>query len=281
LSRLFGYKEKGRRRNERDGSRCVTREGESRNFSAEFEFADLFEAFRPIPYLVLLLHANMTSFIVNAHLNRELPESWRLEEKKAHDPSQTPDSSGPPVAAAQSRHAETATAEPSASTSARPPDNPKCPFCRIVLSSMKAHKVYEDEHVVAFLDILPLRRGHTLVVPKWHVARLSDLGRRTENPSSQDGFDSWDISASLGRAVAKVSHALVEALGLETNGLNVVCNEVYAQAVPHVRYFPGTYTLLTLPLGSLSHYPCAFIRCCAVVAASGGRGKDVFDCRDA
>ena len=43
-----------------------------------------------------------------------------------------------------------------------------------------------------------------------------------------------DIAGSLGKAVARVSNALVGALGLEESGLNVVCNEVYAQAVAHV-----------------------------------------------
>lgn len=50
-----------------------------------------------------------------------------------------------------------------------------CTFCSIVSGSQTCHKVYEDDETIAFLDILPLRRGHTLVVPKSHVDNLSAL----------------------------------------------------------------------------------------------------------
>jgi len=65
-----------------------------------------------------------------------------------------------------------------------------------------------------------LRRGHTLVVSKAHVKHISELP--------------GDIASSLGAAVAKVAKALV--LALDNDGLNVVCNQEYAQAVPHVHY---------------------------------------------
>ncbi|KAL1704610.1 hypothetical protein EV121DRAFT_259375 [Schizophyllum commune] len=63
---------------------------------------------------------------------------------------------------------------------------------------------------------MPIRRGHTLVVPKAHFMRLSDL------PEAQAG--------ALGAAVSKVCNALVKAL--DHTALNVVCK----QAVPHVHY---------------------------------------------
>jgi histidine triad (HIT) family protein len=50
-----------------------------------------------------------------------------------------------------------------------------CIFCRIVRREAPASILYEDEHAMAFLDIFPLSRGHTLVVPKQHVDRLTDL----------------------------------------------------------------------------------------------------------
>lgn len=52
-----------------------------------------------------------------------------------------------------------------------------CTFCSIVSGSQTCHKVYEDDETIAFLDIFPLRRGHTLVVPKRHVDNLSALTR--------------------------------------------------------------------------------------------------------
>lgn len=50
-----------------------------------------------------------------------------------------------------------------------------CAFCRIIARESPAYIVYEDEDNLAFLDILPLRPGHTLVIPKKHVQQLSHL----------------------------------------------------------------------------------------------------------
>lgn len=51
-----------------------------------------------------------------------------------------------------------------------PVADPDCLFCAIVAGSVPALQVYADEHAVAFLDIEPWHRGHTLVVPRRHVA---------------------------------------------------------------------------------------------------------------
>ena len=48
-----------------------------------------------------------------------------------------------------------------------------CVFCKIVAGQIPCYRVYEDEHVLAFLDIGPLAEGHVLIVPKVHVERLS------------------------------------------------------------------------------------------------------------
>ncbi|KAH8104503.1 HIT-like protein [Cristinia sonorae] len=96
----------------------------------------------------------------------------------------------------------------------------ECAFCRIIRGEGRAFKVYEDELVVAVLDILPLREGHTLVIPKTHYSRVSEL------PET--------YAAATGVAVSKVANALAQALG--NTALNVVCNQEYAQAVPHVHY---------------------------------------------
>lgn len=131
-----------------------------------------------------------------------------------------------------------------------------CTFCRIINRELPASVVYEDEQVIAFLgasryllvqskflhasicptDILPLRPGHTLVIPKAHIARLSELPP--------------DLAGEVGKTVSKVAHALTEGRfrsivrmnkahsfslkALSNTGLNVVCNQEYAQAVHHV-----------------------------------------------
>jgi len=98
--------------------------------------------------------------------------------------------------------------------------NDTCPFCRIISGELPAQTVYETEKVIAILDILPLRPGHTLVIPKAHIPKLSDLPP--------------DLASAAGEAISKVANALTEVMG--NTGLNVVCNQEYAQAVPHVHY---------------------------------------------
>ncbi len=50
-----------------------------------------------------------------------------------------------------------------------------CIFCKIVAGELPAFKVYEDENVIAFLDIFPANFGHTLVIPKEHFSGLREL----------------------------------------------------------------------------------------------------------
>lgn len=55
------------------------------------------------------------------------------------------------------------------------PVDPKCIFCKIVAGTIPSHKVYEDDTTLAFLDIFPAVRGHTLVIPKLHAVELDDM----------------------------------------------------------------------------------------------------------
>jgi histidine triad (HIT) family protein len=68
------------------------------------------------------------------------------------------------------------------STLHREADMADCVFCEMVSGSRKAHMVYEDEHVLAFLDIHPTSRGHTLVIPRAHADRLDLLDDRLVGP---------------------------------------------------------------------------------------------------
>jgi histidine triad (HIT) family protein len=49
-----------------------------------------------------------------------------------------------------------------------------CIFCAIVAGDAPAHRIHEDEHVVAFMDIAPVGDGHLLIVPKAHSENLLD-----------------------------------------------------------------------------------------------------------
>ncbi|KAG2010085.1 diadenosine 5',5'''-P1,P4-tetraphosphate asymmetrical hydrolase [Coprinopsis cinerea AmutBmut pab1-1] len=95
-----------------------------------------------------------------------------------------------------------------------------CAFCRIIKKTSPAAVVYETDKVIAILDILPLREGHTLVIPKIHCPRVSELPP--------------EYAGATGEAVSRVAQALTKAL--DHTGLNVVCNQEYAQVVPHVHY---------------------------------------------
>lgn len=69
-----------------------------------------------------------------------------------------------------------------------------CAFCKIIAGKSPAYIVYEDESNIAFLDILPLRLGHTLVIPKKHVQQLSHLEPET--------------AASLSNALVQTTRAI-------------------------------------------------------------------------
>ena len=103
-------------------------------------------------------------------------------------------------------------------------------FDRIIAGEIPSHKVYEDDHVFAFLDIGPLARGHTLVVPRESVATLDQLGD--------------EAAAAIGRALPRICRAIAQVTGAEA--YNVLQNNGAAagQEVPHVHFhiiprFPG------------------------------------------
>ncbi|ETS02677.1 HIT family protein 1 [Trichoderma reesei RUT C-30] len=50
-----------------------------------------------------------------------------------------------------------------------------CIFCRIIKGEIPALKLFESEKTLAFLDIGPLSKGHALVIPKFHGAKLHDI----------------------------------------------------------------------------------------------------------
>ncbi|KAK2861286.1 hypothetical protein FQN49_004355 [Arthroderma sp. PD_2] len=50
-----------------------------------------------------------------------------------------------------------------------------CLFCKIVKGELPCMKLFESDRVLAFLDIYPLSKGHALVIPKYHGAKLTDI----------------------------------------------------------------------------------------------------------
>ena len=54
-----------------------------------------------------------------------------------------------------------------------------CIFCKIVEGEIPSYQIYEDEHVMAFLDITQGTLGHTLLIPKKHVKNVYELDEVT------------------------------------------------------------------------------------------------------
>ncbi len=50
-----------------------------------------------------------------------------------------------------------------------------CIFCKIIRGEIPSSKVFENEKILAFLDINPVSKGHTLVIPKTHYAGFSEI----------------------------------------------------------------------------------------------------------
>lgn len=50
-----------------------------------------------------------------------------------------------------------------------------CLFCRIARGALPAHRIHEDAHILAFLDLHPIRPGHALIIPKAHYPWFEDL----------------------------------------------------------------------------------------------------------
>ncbi|MDE2019308.1 MAG: HIT family protein [Patescibacteria group bacterium] len=50
-----------------------------------------------------------------------------------------------------------------------------CIFCDIISGKAEASKIYEDDSIVAFMDIQPVRKGQVLIIPKEHIDHFSDI----------------------------------------------------------------------------------------------------------
>ena len=95
-----------------------------------------------------------------------------------------------------------------------------CVFCRIITGEIPSQKVYEDHETLAFLDINPASKGHTLVIPKEHYEFLSQMPEREY--------------LSFMKSLQKVTKALMK----YTDGVNILQNngKDAGQLVPHVHF---------------------------------------------
>jgi histidine triad (HIT) family protein len=95
-------------------------------------------------------------------------------------------------------------------------------FAKILRGEIPCHRVYEDGAVLAFLDVNPISRGHTLVIPKEPAETIDQL--------------SDDASAAIGRVLPRIARAVLAVTGaraynvLQNNGADA------HQAVFHVHF---------------------------------------------
>lgn len=97
-----------------------------------------------------------------------------------------------------------------------------CLFCKIIKGEVPSYKIYEDEDVIAFLDIFPFNNGHTVVVPAEHYTNFLDFS--TEKMGKYFGV------------LQKVAIQLKEKL--HADGINIVQNNFHAagQAIFHMHF---------------------------------------------
>lgn len=86
--------------------------------------------------------------------------------------------------------------------------HPNCIFCKIIAGQIPCIKVYEDDQVLAFLDVHPVSEGHTLVVHKEHTSRVDST-----EPLAM---------ARIGEVLPKLTASIQQAMAAD--GYNVLCN---------------------------------------------------------
>jgi histidine triad (HIT) family protein len=99
---------------------------------------------------------------------------------------------------------------------------PDCIFCKIIRGEIPSARVLDTDHAVAFLDINPVNRGHTLLVPKAHHAQLGELPE--------------PVAAAIGALLPRLCRAVAAATAAD--GLNVIVNNgsVAGQTIDHCHW---------------------------------------------
>ena len=98
----------------------------------------------------------------------------------------------------------------------------ECVFCKIVAGKQDSQIIYQDESVMSFLDIHPIRIGHTLIIPKTHYETILDI--------SDDELAHLII---ITRRIAKQVKAAMNAVGLRIGNNNFAAA---GQIIPHLHF---------------------------------------------
>jgi histidine triad (HIT) family protein len=97
-----------------------------------------------------------------------------------------------------------------------------CIFCKIIAGQIPCHKIFEDDAVLAFLDIGPLVRGHTVVIPKAHHATIMEVPP--------------ELLAQVTKRLPAITHAVLSATGTHACHLLVNNGSEAMQSVSHLHF---------------------------------------------
>jgi len=95
-----------------------------------------------------------------------------------------------------------------------------CIFCDILNGKRDGHFLYEDEHHVAFLDKYPIDVGHSLVIPRKHHERITDM--------------TSDAVGNMFSLVPRIAKAILDAAGADAFSLGQNNGRAAKQIIPHV-----------------------------------------------
>jgi histidine triad (HIT) family protein len=94
-----------------------------------------------------------------------------------------------------------------------------CIFCKIVAGEIPAEKIYEDEHILAFMDIAPINHGHVLIIPRDHHGSSATIPE--------------DVAGRMFRVAARIGVAQKRALDCDGFNLHLADGECAGQVVMH------------------------------------------------
>jgi len=100
--------------------------------------------------------------------------------------------------------------------------NYMCLFCKIVAGEIPSSKVFENENVLAFLDIVPVNYGHTLVIPKKHYQNMEEI------PEAE--------LLEVIKVVKKIGASIKNGLGVAGYNIGVNNDPIAGQIVPHLHF---------------------------------------------
>lgn len=117
-----------------------------------------------------------------------------------------------------------------------------CIFCKIAAGKIPCYKIYEDDQILAFLDIGPIVTGHTLVIPKSHYAGVMDV--------------SPDMNAAIAAKLPALARAVTAAVNAPACHILTNCGPQAMQSVMHLHYhilprYEGDSYKLSWPTGKL------------------------------